>query len=100
MKLSSNGKAYPLFMLSLLQEQEFMLILLQAASTRFPVQAEWATPYLYDAVYLYMVLVSKMIADGLDYRNGALMFRKSYEYNINFTGEERNIVIIIIIIEE
>lgn len=59
-------------------------------------QAEWATPYLYDAVYLYFVLASKMIADGLDYRNGALMFRKSYEYNINFTGEKRKLLLRII----
>jgi hypothetical protein len=59
---------------------------LQAASTQFPVQAPWVVPLLYDAVYLYMVLASKMIADGLDYTNGTLMFQKSYEYSINFTG--------------
>jgi hypothetical protein len=60
--------------------------LLQAASTQFPLQAIWVVPLLYDAVYLYIMLASKMIADGLDYTNGTLMFQKSYEYNINFVG--------------
>jgi hypothetical protein len=64
-----------------------MLILLKVASTQFTPQAEWAVPYLYDAVYLYMVLASKMIADGLDHTNGTLMFQKSYEYSIQFAGK-------------
>jgi hypothetical protein len=63
-----------------------MLILLKVATTQFSPQAKWAAPYLYDAVYLYAVLTSKMIADGLDYTNGTLMWQKSYEYNIQFAG--------------
>lgn len=61
---------------------------MKVASTRFAPQGEWAVPYLYDAVYLYMVLASKMIADGLDHTNGTLMFQKAYEYNILFAGKK------------
>lgn len=67
-------------------EKEKQFIMLQVAATQFPRQATWVVPLLYDAVYLYIILVSKMIADGLDFRNGTLMLQKSRQYNINYTG--------------
>lgn len=59
---------------------------LQAASTEFVPQAPWTVPLLYDAVYLYMMLASKMLADGLDFTNGSLMLQKAFDYNIKFIG--------------
>jgi hypothetical protein len=41
--------------------------------------------YLYDAVYLYLLTVQRIVNGGGDYRNGSLVFENSV--GINFNGE-------------
>lgn len=40
-------------------------------------QPVYFAQYLYDAVYLYMMVADEMIRDGSDYSNGPLVFNRS-----------------------
>jgi hypothetical protein len=41
--------------------------------------------YLYDAVYLYMKIVDKVVSAGEDYRDGAVILQ--YSKGVSFFGE-------------
>lgn len=40
-------------------------------------QPVYFAQYLYDAVYLYMIVADEMVRDGSDYTNGPLVFNRS-----------------------
>jgi hypothetical protein len=48
----------------------------------------WMAPLLYDTAYLYLLTVDRLIARGLDYRDGGLVFNASKE--IKFIGNYLN----------
>jgi hypothetical protein len=48
------------------------------------VQPTFFVQYLWDAVYLYLKIIDKILLSGGDYRDGAAIMRNSI--GMNFTG--------------
>ena len=50
---------------------------MQTASSNFSAAALWVIAVLYDAVYLYLRTVDKMIRSGLNFRDATQLFNLS-----------------------